>query len=192
MLCNGLFTRNHPQADPHYINIGDTNLINQRSDYPVKIEGYGNLGDYVPFYFGPQSPMLLNIKTGYRGITKRPQSDLVYICCKLITIVENCPKWCFTDGHAKDALTGFYHSLQDLNQVDWNMVYERYWNNTEEDYDRMRRKQAEFLVWNYVPVICLSHIVVYNEEKAAQIRELTDSLNCNIVVRIDKKHKFYY
>ena len=68
VLRNGMFTRNHAQADPSYINIGDTILINQRSEYPVKIEGYGNLGDYVPFYFGPLSPMLLNIKTGYRGI----------------------------------------------------------------------------------------------------------------------------
>lgn len=77
LLKNGMFTRHHALADPDYINIGDRVLINQRDDYPVNLEGFGNLGDYVPFYFGPLSPMLLNIKTGYRGITMRPQEDIV-------------------------------------------------------------------------------------------------------------------
>ena len=192
VLRNGMFTRNHAQADPSYINIGDTILINQRSEYPVKIEGYGNLGDYVRFYFGPLSPMLLNIKTGYRGITKRPQSDLVYVCCKLTTVIARCEKWCFTDGHAKDAITDFYNSTKDLNQVDWTMVKERYWNNNENDFDRMRRKQAEFLVYNHVPVSSIKVIIAYNEERTRHVEELTERLGLDIEVHFDKEHKFYY
>ena len=84
ILNDGMFTRQHYQADTNYINIGDTTLIEQRNDYPVGINPPGGmLGDYVPFYFGPCSPMLLNIKTGHRGVKQLPQSDIVYICCKL-------------------------------------------------------------------------------------------------------------
>jgi len=91
LLTHGMFTKNHAQADPDYINIGDTGLIAQRNDYPVGIHPpNGVVGDYVPFYFGTLSPMLLNIKTGYRGITQRPQSDIVYVVCGVSTLVDNC------------------------------------------------------------------------------------------------------
>lgn len=77
-LKHGLYTRCHVNADPNYINIGDSTLITQRQNHPVKIiPPGGTLGDYVPFYFGPLSPMLLNIKTGYRGIIQRSQEDIV-------------------------------------------------------------------------------------------------------------------
>ena len=140
ILRNGMFIKDSPNADPDYINIGDTILIEQRNDYPVKLEGYGTLGEYIPFYFGALSPMLLNIKTGYRGITKRPQSEIVYICCSLRQILDNCAEWCFTDGHAKNMLSGFYNHTDDLEKIDWDIVNERYWHDTENDNDRMRRK----------------------------------------------------
>lgn len=63
ILTRGIFSHSHANADSEYVNIGDATLINQRNDFPVKLDGYGNLGDYVPFYFGPLSPMLYNIKT---------------------------------------------------------------------------------------------------------------------------------
>ena len=147
ILTHGMITRNHINADPNYINIGDTGLIAQRTDYPVGINPpNGVLGDYIPFYFGPLSPMLLNIKTGHRGITKRPQEEIIYVVCKLENVIAKCDKWCFTDGHAKTAITGFFNKTESLHEVDWDIVKERYWTNAEEDFDKMRRKQAEFLV----------------------------------------------
>lgn len=102
LLSNGMFTKSHKGADPGYINIGDSGLISQRNTYPVGINPpNGVLGEYVPFYFGPLSPMLYNIKTGYRGITYRPQAEIAYVVCQVKTLIENCEEWCFTDGHAK-------------------------------------------------------------------------------------------
>jgi len=192
LLKNGMFTRHHPLADPDYINIGDRVLINQRDDYPVNLEGFGNLGDYVPFYFGPLSPMLLNIKTGYRGITMRPQEDIVYICCKLDQVARECTHWCFTNGHAKTAVTEFYTSLDDLGLVDWKMVSEQYFANKEDDFDRMRRKQAEFIVREHVPVNCIGSIVVLNEEKRVYLQQIVDKLGLAITVQINPKNKFYF
>ena len=71
ILQNGMFTRHHPLSDPQYLNIGDSTLIAQRNTYPVGINPPGGmLGDYVPFYFGPLSPMLYNIKTGCKTFFK--------------------------------------------------------------------------------------------------------------------------
>lgn len=130
LLSYGMFTKNHAQADPNYINIGDSELIAQRNTYPVGINPpNGVLGDYVPFYFGPLSPMLFNIKTGHRGIRNRPQSEIVYIVCEVNMLISNCDDWCFTDGHAKNKITEFYNDVNDFDAVDWNMVSERQWSN---------------------------------------------------------------
>lgn len=191
LLTHGMYHRQHPQADPGYINIGDSELITKRNEYPVGIVPPGEtLGRYVPFYFGPLSPMLLNIKTGFRGITRRPQKDIVYVLCKASNITAQCNEWCFTDGHAKTAITEFYNDMQQIGEVDWDIVKEKYWNNTDEDFDRMRRKQAEFLVKEHVPVSCIGLIAVYNEEKRILLQETIDRLGLTIPVKV--KTQFYY
>lgn len=192
ILRNGMFARQHDNADPNYINIGDSTLIAQRNDYAVPIEPSGNLGEYIPFYFGPLSPMLLNIKTGYRGIIKRPQADIIYICCNVDVIVAKCEEWCFTNGHAKNNITEFYNKIEFLDEVDWDIVRERYWNNNEQDFDRMRRKQAEFLVKNTIPVNCIDHIITYNDQRRIQLREMIEYLELDIRVLVNPKNNYYY
>ena len=193
LLSNGLYRRGHPNADPDYINIGDSTLIAQRHDHPVGIEPPGGtLGEYVPFYFGPLSPMLFNIKTGHRGITRRPQQDIVYIVCRVSEIVEQCEEWCFTDGHAKQKITTFYNDLDDLGEVNWNIVGARYWSNTEDDFDKMRTKQAEFLVKEYVPVNCISAIVTFNNTSASIVKEILERLNLDIKVVVNPGGHYYY
>jgi hypothetical protein len=193
LLSNGIFTRNYHQTDSNYVNIGDSGLIIQRNDYPVGINPpNGILGDYVPFYFGPLSPMLLNIKTGYRGITKREQSEIIYICCTFNDIEKHCNEWCFTDGHAKTRITEFYNDAIHFDKVDWNMVSEKYWTPNDEDNDRMRRKQAEFLVKFHVPVKCINSIIVLNEDVKTNIIEIIERLSLKIPVLINPKSHFYY
>lgn len=193
LLRNGLFTRHHPKADPNYINIGDTELITKRNNYSVKINPpNGQLGDYVPFYFGLLSPMLLKIRDGNKGITKRPQSDIVYIVCNVNDIMDCCPQWCFTNGHAKTAITEFYNDIGHLDQVDWSLVKQRYWSNTEEDFDRVRRKQAEFLVKDHVPVACISGIATYNETSKAIVDNIVTELALNITVKVNPNNNYYY
>jgi hypothetical protein len=70
-LRNGMYSRNSGHIVPNFVNIGDTTLIKQRETFTVPVNPpNGNLGDYIPFYFAGHSPMLLNIKTGARGIQK--------------------------------------------------------------------------------------------------------------------------
>lgn len=193
LLRWGMFTKNHINADPNYVNIGDNTLISQRNDYPVGINPPGgNLGDYIPFYFGPLSPMLLNIKTGYRGISQRSQSDIVYICCELNKAVAICNKWCFTDGHAKNNFTEFFNDLNYFNKIDWNIVAEKYWANTEDDFDRMRRKQAEFLIKDNVPVDCISKIIVYDDKVCNVVKNILNETGLQIPVEINPNNQYYY
>jgi ssDNA thymidine ADP-ribosyltransferase, DarT len=191
ILRNGMFTKNHANSDPNYINIGDSSLIAARHTYQLKIDPPGgNLGDYVPFYFGPLSPMLLNITTGYRGVTKRSQEGIVYICCKMTELTMHCGQWCFTDGHAKDTFTEFYNSLNDLNEVDWDIVKAKYWTPIQSDLDKMRRKQAEFLVKDHVPPQCIGSIIVQSTRSRKVIQRLVVNSGLNIPVHVNIN--FYY
>lgn len=191
LLKHGMFNKSHEQADPNYKSIGDSNLILQRNDYSVGINPpNGQLGEYIPFYFGPWSPMLLNIKTGYRGVTKIPQEEIVYICCNIQTIIDCCDLWCFTDGHAKNAITTFFNDITNLNYVDLAIAKGQRWNNIEQDMDRMRKKQAEFLVKFHVPPNCIGNIVAYDDDANEKISKLVNESGHTI--KVHTLRKFYY
>jgi hypothetical protein len=192
VLKNGMYASKHTATDPNYIFIGDSSLTQQRTSFEIPLSGSGNIGEYVAFYFCTLSPMLFNIKTGHRGITKRPQSDIIYICCKLTSFEREACEFVFCDGHAKNRITQFYSGTSDLDKIDWSLRWERYWRNTEEDYDRQRRKQAEFLVRNHVPATCIDHIVVYDREKATFVNDMLTRLALNIPVSVNPQGKFYY
>lgn len=192
ILRHGMFTRGHHQQDPDYVFIGDTQLTALRHDYPVEIPGGGTLGDYVPFYLWPLTPMLLNIKTGWRGITQRPQRDIVYVCCAWQALHETGQRIVFTDGHAKDRISRFYENEADLDKLDWDTIRDPYWRNTEEDWDRQRRKQAELLVYQHVPPTCIGRLVVFDEARRQEMQEIVDAIKLPILVSVDNKHTFYY
>lgn len=191
VLTHGICAKDHPNADPNYINIGDTGLIASRNSYGVKIIPPGGmLGEYVPFYFGPHSPMLLKIRDGYGGVTRRLQSEIVYLLCKMDDIVSCCPHWCFTNGHAKMEITDFFNSTDDLDKVDWEIVKARIWRNNDEDFDRMRRKQAEFLVKHHVPASCIYGMATFNEAAQKKVELLVNNLGLSIPVKA--KSNWYY
>ena len=193
ILVNGMYSKNSGHIIPNYINIGDTDLIKQRDEHIVKIDPpNGHLGDYIPFYFAGHSPMLLNIKTGYRRIKQCPQEDLVYFACKISDVIAQCPQWCFTDGHAKSLITKFYNEVDALSLLDWDTIYLQFWRSTEEDCDRMRRKQSEFLVKTHVPVTCITEIIVLTPTQEKKVKEIESRTGVEIPVYVDKQRKYFY
>lgn len=193
ILKNGMYSKNSGHVIPSYVNIGDTTLIKQRETFKVRIAPpNGYLGDYVPFYFAGHSPMLLNIKTGNRGVLQKPQEELLYVVCKISDILEHCPEWCFTDGHAKNHLTRFFNNTDDLSQLDWTMIGEQFWHDTEEDMDRMRRKQAEFLVKGHVPAKCIRGLIVLSPEQEEKAKLIQQKIGTCIPVYVDKHRKYFY
>lgn len=192
ILTNGICSSKHPNADPNYINIGDSSLIKQRDEYSVGINPPGGtLGEYIPFYFAGQTPMLYRIKKGY-SVEKYPQEDIIFICCDTETISEHTNSWCYTDGHAKSKITEFFNDFAYLNRIDWKAVHARYWKNDESDMDRTRKKQAEFLVKDFIPVNCIHSIIVRNEQKEVEIQQLLKKLDLDIPVEVDTNNKLYY
>lgn len=192
ILQNGLLCPNHPYADPNYVGIGDRSLIQIRDEIIVPIPPGGKMRDYVAFYFGPHSPMLYQIKTGYEGVQKVPQGEIVYLVCQMSSIIDEQLSFVFTDGHARNSLSSYYSQTNDLDKVDWAMVKEKIWRNNEDDTDRQRRKQAEFLVSSMVPIRCIRAVLVYDQERYNFAKEIVDLLGLNIPVHKDSNKKWYY
>jgi len=192
LLANGIYIKDHPEFDPNYINIGNSEVITKRAQFRVKIDEYGFIGNYIPFYFGTQSIMLYNILTGQSGVSKQPAANIVYLCCDIDMLVKQCPKFFFTDGQANQKFTGHFNNLNDLDKIDWLVVDSSDFRKSEADPDRLRRYQAEFLVYQYVPVNCISQIVVYDKEKKRTVESLLSNNNLNTVVKVAKKDFYFY
>ena len=107
----------------------------------------GTVHDYVPFYFGPRSVMLLNLKTGRVPGYSEGQEPLIYLVTRAQNIAAAAIPFVFTDGHSLANFTDWFTDLSRLDAIDWDLLAARFWNDTPDDNDRQRRKQAEFLVW---------------------------------------------
>ncbi|TAE28806.1 MAG: DUF4433 domain-containing protein [Cytophagales bacterium] len=193
ILHHGLCCVGHPEANPTFINIGHQQLITDRHTHPItQLPDAGNLGEYVPFYFGPFSPMLLMIKNGTPPVQKRPQEDIVYIISSVKTIKDAGLEYCFTDRQAKRKLAGFYRDDEKFEKIDWEVVGLQQWHNTRDYQDRMERKQAEFLIRHHVPVSCINWLGVRNEERKRYFEEMIARLGLTIQVFLDAKNQLYY
>jgi ssDNA thymidine ADP-ribosyltransferase, DarT len=129
----------------------------------------GTVHDYAPFYFGPLSPMLLNLKTGRVDGYAEGQAPLVYLVSSIQSVAAAGCRFVFTDGHGLATFTGWHDDLARLDAVDWSLVRERYWADTPEDNDRKRRKQAEFLVWQSVDWGLIGGIGVFSDRVKSQV-----------------------
>lgn len=182
--------KNHTEKDDNYIGIGDNSLIEKRSIEEIEIGPQGTFNDYVSFYFGPRSPMLYSIKHGYNGVKKRNQSDIIYLVTSTELIAKAECRYVFFDGHGYHKFSRPYDDLNDLSNVDWQAVRERYWRNTEHDPDLKRRKQAEFLVHQVVPFDLIRGIAVYNGKAENTVQEILQDYKYECTVKIKKN--YYY
>jgi hypothetical protein len=96
----------------------------------------------------------------------------------------------FTDGHGIMAFTEFFDDLAHLDEVDWPLMEARYWADTDDDLDRKRRRQAEFLVHRRFPVALIQGIGVINEGKKQETEALLTEFGLAIPVAV--KRGWYY
>ena len=188
IVQRGMFCANHPAA-PQAVVIGNPGLISERGSRAVPVAPGGVLNDYVPFYLGAHSPMLLDIKTGYH-VEQRPQREIVYVCSELSRVQALGLPFAFTDGHAYMKTSRFFNNPSSLGLLDWTMIPAKYWKRTDEDNDRQRRKQAEFLIHQHVPVAAIAAIAVYDQEMADWMAPLLAAAGVNFKVVVFPK--WYY
>lgn len=172
------------------VGIAHAHIKERRARRKVPVAAGGTLADYVPFYFAPRSPMLYAVHRGqvvdYRG----GQSAVVHLVATAESVAASETPFGFTDGHADMALSRFFSDLADLKNVDWKMMRETYWNDTEADGDRKRRRQAEFLMHRFFPWPLVTEIGVINKAVAEKVTHALGKASHQPVVSV--KSGWYY
>ena len=166
-------------------NIGYSHIKARRMAHAVTVSKGGTLGNYVPFNFCPRSVMLYVVSIGHENYDQG-QTPIIHLVSSVNTIVASGRPWAFTDRHADLGYSIQYDSLDDLGNVDWEVMSERYWSET----DKKEKRQAEFLVHDYCPWETIQEIVVINQEVKDMVEAALTASAHKPAVKIDRN--WYY
>jgi hypothetical protein len=170
------------------VEIGDRGIKAWRRTKPIKVGPGGVAADYVPFYFAPRSPMLYKIKHhGVEQYREGRQEPLIHLVTAVDIIEELGLPFVFSDGNCAKSITAIFDDLADLDEVDWPLMKQQMWNDTASDGDRMRRRMAEFLVYDRVPWSAFLGVGTMTEDVATQVRNILAGfrLSGDVIVKRD-------
>lgn len=123
----------------------------------------------------------------WRGRVPGASADIdriVHLGVRTERIAERGLPFVLTDGHAIEAVTTFTAEHERLDEfVDWRTIRSKMWNDTDQDPDRARRRQAEFLVHGAVPWDLVEVVGVMSESRAAEVRDLIGTAAPKVIVR---------
>jgi hypothetical protein len=118
--------------------------------------------------------MLYSIHGGFVEQYREGQRPVVHLASSAEAIASAGLPFTFTEGHAELAYSTFYEDLADLNKVDWQVMKSKWWNDTVGDMDRKRRRQAEFLVHDFLPWELVARIGVIDNGVAGEVNEILE------------------
>lgn len=169
ILQNGITHSTSANANLNFVPIGDGSLIATRNDF--LLNNGRRLGGYIPFYFGTRTPMLYVVQNGFNMVAPTPAQNIVYCVTSVQKIIDNKLDFVFTDGHAVDGFSTQYTAVdvQNIDTIlDKNAINAKYWKD-ENDLDRKRRKEAEFLVMGDIANDAILGYLTYNESAKSTV-----------------------
>lgn len=192
LQCGELRSKNQLRSgSTSYESIAYEHIQDRRAAKAVPCGSRGSLHDYVPFYFAPRSPMLYAIHKGYVDSYQGNQSDILHLVTTAEAIASASVGFAFSDGHAVMGYTSFYDDLKALpTTIDWEIMNAAYWNDTNEDGDRKRRRQAEFLAHQSVPWPLIRGIGVINQTVADEVNRILNQFSQTTAVKV--RRNYYY
>jgi ssDNA thymidine ADP-ribosyltransferase, DarT len=160
--------------------------MDKRQHATIRVPPGGVVADYVPFYFGPKSPMLYAIKQGkvegYQG-----QREIIYLLAHAEEVETAKLPFAFTDGHAIISYVNHYNQLADLSKLDWNAIRAQYWNNL---VDGRCRRQAEFLIKDRFPMDLLREIGVMDDAAREAVSHLAEQTSFRPLIQVHREWYF--
>lgn len=171
ILRNGLHCANANVTDSKFVSIGNPDLIDRRRSRVLSAPCEGTLSDYIPFYFTPFSPMMYNIKTGWGGITKRENKEIIILVSSIWRLRDKGVKFVFSDRHAYLRAAEFYDNPSKLDKIDWNILQRRDFKRDPNDPEKFERYEAEALARTHVPVDALLGVACYNDSAKSRIAD---------------------
>lgn len=167
------------------VEAADLDIKHSRRAIQISLPPGGFVADYVPFYFAPRSPMLFKLARGGVPTYTDGQDPLIYLVSRVEAVEAAGLRWLFSDGNCAAAVTQIFNDLEVLDAVvDWDVMAATIWKNTADDPDRMRRRMAEFLVHESLPLRCLAGAVVRSQHVKEQVETVLAKHGVNLPVGI--------
>ncbi|WP_010583954.1 type II toxin-antitoxin system toxin DNA ADP-ribosyl transferase DarT [Schlesneria paludicola] len=160
--------------------IGLSHIKQRRmEELPVHCHPGTFVGDYVPFYFCPRSPMLyfIHMKSSdleYQG----GQEEIIHLASTIQTSIFATPgqRWAFSDNNAGAGFAQFCNDLSQLRTfVNWDAVNAKWWRGQNIERSFMTKKMAEFLVHDCFPWSAVTKIGVINDAVARRVKGILES-----------------
>ncbi len=192
ILRSGGLLANNRVPPGSYIDISHETIQARRHTKPVPCGPGGCLHDYAPFYLGRKSPMLYAIHKGSVAGYEQGQEPVIYLVSTAAKVTEMGLPFVFTDGHATRDFTDFYDDLSHLDEVDWDVLVARYWFANDDDPDRSRRRQAEFLIYEMAPWGMMVGIGVKTEATKIKVEAALVASGLTHEVKVKVLPRWYY
>jgi len=169
--------------------IGHEGIKKRRLSLPVKTCPGLHVGECVPFYFCPRSPMLYCLNKGnlpglaYQG----GQEPILHLAADLRKTVAwastNNVRWAFTTSNAGSSYFVDYANLNDLDRIDWKAIRSKDWKESQVK----ESKQAEFLIERNFPWHLVDEIGVYSSKQREEVRRIlgNDSMSRHVKAKPD-------
>ena len=142
------------------------------------------VGEFVPFYFCPRSPMLFTINMGNTGRPVGSQSNILHLVSTVAVGIGLGRPWAISDGNAGAFHSSFEADITALGRLDWRAIHAKDWRG------KTHQKSAEFLVADSFPWEGIQSIVCHNAGVEAQVKDLIKSEHHRPMVVVDKD--WYY
>jgi hypothetical protein len=151
---------------------------------PVPCCQWRYVGEFVPFYFCPRSPMLFTVNKGNTGHAPGCQKDIVHLVSTLAAGIATGKLWAVSSGNAGAFHTTFAAKLEALETLDWAAIRATQWEG------KQHQKSAEFLVADLFPWKDVKGIGCQNSVTAAKVRAILTGTNHQPDVEV--KPGWYY
>lgn len=184
-----------------YQNIAHSGAQGARANKQVAVPPHGGIHDYVPFYFAPRSPMLSAIHAGRVDGCNLVQDEIIHFETTIDTAIADGVSFVFYDHNATLAYSQAFNDLQHLDKVAWALItqapqldgYCKYFHDKHDNpslTDRRAKRQAEFLVYQRVPLARIQRIGVANAARADQVRAVLAT--ADVKLKVEVKTDWYF
>lgn len=160
--------------------------IKKRRATEIQVDCCGGrfVGEFVPFYYCPRSPMLYSINRGNTGKPVGCQRTIVHLVSTVGNALAKAKDWALSDGNAGAYHSLYFKDLAELGNLDWEAIRATNWQG------RTHQKAAEFLVADFFPWSAVVSIGCMDSAVAAQVEDIVGKEG-NIPI-VSVKRDWYY
>jgi hypothetical protein len=153
-----------------YAGIGYDHIKERRlTRYRIPCCGNRFVGEFVPFYFCPRSPMLYTINRGNTGRPPGCQTEIVHLVSTVADGIALGREWAISDGNAGAGHAEFECELSALDALNWPVIRATSWAR------QTHEKMAEFLVADFYEWSTFREIACHNNQTRAKAAALLAS-----------------